>query len=171
MERGEALKESRAEEYNNFAVYYIRITDNSGHCSGLLYETLRSIVRKLKGKYIGVKSLGHGSRSFNKPHVHAIVLTKEKADLKALWKLIPKGWHFKIKRLKNLTDLGDCYEYITEHARNPEKRGFLSKAKASTCVILSSLLLGLLLLASLNQAPLLSGEEEKRKGVGVWLKG
>ncbi|WP_457590738.1 hypothetical protein [Geoglobus sp.] len=145
---------NRAEEV--YKLYYVRITDNTGHSPRLATSTLKSIARKLKAKYLGVKSLGHGTKSFSKPHVHAVLLTKESADLKALKKLIPPGFHFKLWRIKTLSDLAESRQYIKEHIEKPEKRGFFWEAEALSGRILKMQCLAGLRAGRLAHAPPIS---------------
>ena len=104
-------------------VYYIRITDNSGYCSALLYSTFKLICKKFNAKYIGVKSKGHGVKSFNKPHIHAVLLSELPINLLAFNKLIPKGFGRKLWRIKSYSDYISAKRYIIEHYRNRRKRG------------------------------------------------
>ena len=108
--------------YNEPRVYYVRITDNSGYCSALLYSTFKLICKKFKAKYIGVKSKGHGVKSFNKPHIHAVLLTSKSISLTEFLKLIPKGFNAKLWRVKLFSDFISVKRYIIEHIKKPEKR-------------------------------------------------
>jgi hypothetical protein len=121
-------------------VYYLRITDNSGYCSALLYSILKLICKKFNAKYIGVKSKGHGTKSFDKPHIHAMLLTNQPITLNELAKLIPSGFHFKLWRIKTTSDFQSAKKYIKEHIANPKKRGFLLKVEILVLRILRRLL-------------------------------
>ena len=152
--------------YNEPKVYYIRITDNSGYCSGLLYNTLKLICKKFNAKYIGVKSKGHGVKSFNKPHIHAVLLTSKSISLTEFLKLIPKGFNAKLWRVRTFSDFISVKRYITEHIKKPEKRGFLLVILAGKILKLS-LEINPSLIASLDQAPSVM-EGEKLREVIFW---
>lgn len=122
MSSEDYIKEQKYKAYGYARIYYVRITDNTGHSPKLLYATLKSICRKLKARYLGVKSDGHGK--YNRPHIHALLLAENKADLEELKKLIPKGFSFKIWRIKSHSDLASSKKYIKEHI-GKKKRGFL----------------------------------------------
>jgi len=138
--KGIGAEENKAFGYEGLRVYYLRITDNSGYCSALLYSILKLICKKFNAKYIGVKSKGHGVKSFNKPHIHAMLLTNQPITLNELAKLIPSGFHFKLWRIKTTSDFQSAKKYIKEHIANPKKRGFLLKAEILTLRILRKLL-------------------------------
>ncbi|ADB58187.1 hypothetical protein [Archaeoglobus profundus] len=116
--------------YKDYAyVYYLRITDNSGYCSALLSSALKLICKKFGAKYIGCKSKGHGVKSFNKPHIHALLLTNQPIALDELKKIVPSGFNFKLWRIRTTSDFQSAKKYIKEHVANPKKRGFLLKAE------------------------------------------
>ena len=122
MSYEDIIKESKYKAFGYKRIYYVRITDNSGCNPKLLYPTLKAIERKLSAKHIGVISKGHGR--FNRPHIHALLLADNKADLQELLKLIPKGYGFKLWRIRTFSDLQSSKRYIKEHI-GKKKRGFL----------------------------------------------
>ena len=130
----------KAYGYEGLRVYYLRITDNSGYCSALLSSTLKLICKKFQAKYWGVKSKGHGVKSFNKPHIHVLLLAKKPISLTEIAKLIPAGFNFKLWRIKSYSDLASSKKYIKEHIENKAKRGFLLKVEILALRILRRLL-------------------------------
>ena len=124
MSYEDIIKEQKYKAYGYARVYYVRITDNTGYSSKLLYNTFKAICRKFNAKFIGVKSKGHGTKSFNKPHIHALILTDRAISLDEFLKLIPKGFHAKLWRIKSYSDLASSKKYIKEHI-GKKKRGFL----------------------------------------------
>ena len=105
--------------------YYFRLTDNFGCNPNELTRILRSICKEFKATYIGVKSKGHGVKSFRKPHIQVILVAEKGISLPALYKHIPKGFHAKLWRIRNFSDFGDVKRYIQKHI-GKAKRGFLS---------------------------------------------
>ena len=138
--KGIGAEENKAFGYEGLRVYYLRITDNSGYCSALLYSILKLICKKFNAKYIGVKSKGHGTKSFDKPHIHAMLLTNQPIALDELKKIVPSGFNFKLWRVRTASDFQSAKKYIKEHIANPKKRGFLLKVEILVLRILRRLL-------------------------------
>ncbi len=149
MSYEDIIKERKYKAYGYARVYYLCLVDNSGYQAKLLYNTLKAICRKFEARYLGVKSKGHGTKSWNKPHIHVLLLAKKPISLNELKKLIPKGFYCKLKRIRFISDLQATKKYIKEHI-GKKKRGFLLNLEILALKILIKLLVILRMLRLLR---------------------
>jgi len=147
------IKVQKYKAFGYARVYYLCLVDNSGYQAKLLYNTLKAICRKFRAKFLGVKSKGHGTKSWNKPHIHVLLLAEKPISLDKLKKLIPRGFYCKLKRIRFISDLQATKKYIKEHI-GKKKRGFLLNLEMLALRILIELwaILSILKLLKLNSS-------------------
>ena len=104
--------------------YYLRLTVVKGCSTSYVRRVFWSLVKRFGFEYKAVVSRGHGTKNFDRPHVHAIVLSTRSIDRYDIIRRIPDGVHVRFSRITSSEKFVEIDAYIDDHTR-PEKNGCL----------------------------------------------
>ena len=114
----------RVSRKGSIYAYYLRLTVAKGVSTSYVHRLFQRIVKRCGFEYKAVVSAGHGEKNFDRPHVHAIVLSSRSISRRDLLRRVPDGVHVRFSRITDEGRFVEIDSYIDDHVR-PHKGGRL----------------------------------------------